>query len=191
MKVLGIYGSPRKGGNTDLLLDRALAGAEEAGAEVDRIYTRKLKIRGCIECGGCDETGQCVIKDDMTEVYPLLEEARVIFLSVPIFFYAPPAACKALIDRAQAPWNKRRLAKGLRAKDYDGGVGYLIGAGATRGTNLFEPTKLIAKYFFDALDMDYADGVFGWRLDGKDDVNKQPDLLDQAYQLGRWAVDQA
>ncbi|MFH1491579.1 MAG: flavodoxin family protein, partial [Pseudomonadota bacterium] len=72
MKVLGIYGSPRKKGNTDQLLDRALEGAEAEGAEVTRVYARDLKMSGCIECGGCDKTGQCVVKDDMQTVYPLM-----------------------------------------------------------------------------------------------------------------------
>jgi len=111
IKVLGIYGSPRKGGNTDILLDQALAGAAEAGADIKRIYARKLKISGCLECGGCDETGECVVQDEMTEVYPLLVEAEVIFLASPIFFYGVTAQVKLLIDRVQALWNRRRLEK--------------------------------------------------------------------------------
>jgi len=73
MKVLGIYGSPRKGGNTDQLLDKVLEGARSAGAEVKRVYTRELNLCGCIECGGCDKTGECVVQDDMQKVYPLLD----------------------------------------------------------------------------------------------------------------------
>ena len=57
IKVLGIYGSPRKKGNTDQLLDKTLEGAESAGAETRKIYVRDLNISGCIECGGCDKTG--------------------------------------------------------------------------------------------------------------------------------------
>jgi hypothetical protein len=88
VKVLGIYGSPRKGGNTDLMLDRILEGAREAGAEVESIYVRQLKISGCLECGSCDDTGECVIEDDMQTVYPLFQEADVIFLASPNFFYS-------------------------------------------------------------------------------------------------------
>ena len=86
MKLLGIYGSPRKGGNTDLLLDAALEAAREAGVEVKSVYCRKLKYQGCISCGGCDKTGQCVIKDDMQDIYPLWDEAEAIILSTPDFF---------------------------------------------------------------------------------------------------------
>ena len=57
MKILGIYGSPRKKGNSEILLDKALEGAESTGAEITRIYARDLKMVGCLECGGCDKTG--------------------------------------------------------------------------------------------------------------------------------------
>ena len=68
MKVLGIYGSPRKGGNSDQLLDKALEGARAAGAETKAVYARDLKMSGCLECGGCDETGECIIRDDMNDI---------------------------------------------------------------------------------------------------------------------------
>jgi len=116
MKTLGIYGSPRKGGNTDQPLDKVLEGTQSAGAHISRIYARDLNMCGCIECGGCDETGRCVVDDDMETVYPLLEEADVIFLASPIFFYGLTAQVKALIDRSQANWSKRMLekAQGIR-----------------------------------------------------------------------------
>ena len=111
MKVLGIYGSPREGGNSDLLLDKALAGAASAGADIEKVYVRSLTISGCQECGGCDKTGSCVILDDMKNVYPSMWEAEIIFLSSPIFFYGLPGPAKQLIDRSQAMWSKRMLEK--------------------------------------------------------------------------------
>ena len=111
MKVLGVYGSPRKGGNTDQLLDKALEGAQSAGAEISRVYARDLKMCGCMECGGCDETGKCVVKDDMQDVYPLLQAADVIFLATPIFFYGISAQAKSIVDRCQAMWSKGMLEK--------------------------------------------------------------------------------
>jgi multimeric flavodoxin WrbA len=87
MKVLGIYGSPRKGGNSDILLEEALNGARSAGAEVSSIRCSDLHISGCLECGGCDETGTCVMEDDMGPVYQQLVDAEVIFLASPILMY--------------------------------------------------------------------------------------------------------
>lgn len=189
MKVLGIYGSPRKGGNSDQLLDKALEGARAAGAETKAVYARDLKMSGCLECGGCDKTGKCVVKDDMQSVYPLLEEADIIFLASPIFFYSITAQAKALIDRSQALWSKRMLGKTPEErKSYDSGRGYLIAVGATRGKNLFEGSQLTAQYFFDALDMSYDGGIFFRSLEKKTAAKKTPETLQEAYNMGRKAV---
>jgi len=191
MKVLGIYGSPRKGGNTDILLDEALEGARAAGAEVTSIYVRDLNIAGCRECCGCSKTGECVIKDDMQSVYPLLQAADVIFLATPVFFYGMSSQVKALIDRCQAMWSKRMLEKTPdERKTYDSGKGYLIAVGATRGKNLFEGVQLTARYFFDALDMSYEGGVFFRRIDRKAAIMDHPEALKEAFDLGVSAVRQ-
>lgn len=189
MKIVGIYGSPRKGGNTDLLLDAALEAAREAGAEVQSIYCRKLKYQGCIACGGCDKTGECVLKDDMQEVYPLWEEADAIILSAPVFFYNMPAIAKAMVDRSQACWSKRLLNKPKSQwSNYESGKGYLIGVGATKGKNLFIGMDLVAKYFFDAMDMSHEDSLHAWGVDAKGAINDFPDLIEQARQLGARAA---
>ncbi|MFO7459549.1 MAG: flavodoxin family protein [Desulfatiglandales bacterium] len=189
MKVLGIYGSPRKGGNTDQLLDKALEGARAAGAEVNTVYVRDLQMCGCIECGGCDKTGKCVVEDDMQRVYPLLEEADVIFLASPIFFYSVTAQVKALIDRVQAMWAKQQLEQTPDEMNrYKRGRGYLITVGATRGKNLFEGAQMVARYFFDALNMSYEGGIFFRSLEKKTAVKENPETLQEAFNLGLKAV---
>jgi multimeric flavodoxin WrbA len=189
MNVLGIYGSPRKGGNTDRLLDKALEGARAAGAEVHTVYVRDLKMSGCIECGGCDKTGKCVVEDDMQSVYPLLEKADVIFLASPIFFYSLTAQAKALIDRAQAMWAKQQIERTPEEKKmHTRGRGYLITVGATRGKNLFEGAQMVARYFFDALNMSYEGGIFFRRLEKKTAVKENPEALQEAFNLGIKAV---
>ncbi len=191
MKILGIYGSPRKDGNSDLLLRRALEGAEVAGAEVNFIRAGKLEISGCLECGGCDETGECILDDDMNEVYPLLVESEVIIFSTPIFFYGFPSQAKALIDRSQALWCRRMMKKsGKELRRYDSGRGYLIAVGATKGKNLFEGVELTAKYFFDALDMSYEGGLFYRGVEGKGAIEQHPDALKEAFELGKKVVSQ-
>ncbi len=186
MKVLGIYGSPRKGGNSDLLLDRALEGAGETGAEIRRVYVRELNLGGCRESGGCDKTGRCVVQDDMQTVYPLLLESDAVILSSPIFFYNVPAQLKALIDRGQAMWSKRMIEKTKEESgQYHGGKGYLIAVGATKGERLFDCAELTARYFFDALDMSYVGGLFFRRLEKGDDALKRPEILDEAHAWGK------
>jgi len=185
VRVLGIYGSPRKKGNSGLLLDRALEGARQAGAEVSSLRATRLKIGGCLECGGCDQTGTCVIDDDMQKVYPELAAANRIIVGTPVFFYAAPAQLKALIDRTQAAWSKRMLEKTKeQRKSYDSGQGYLIGVGATKGPKLFDGLEQEARYFFDALDMSYQGGLFFRGLDEKGAVLDRQEFLTQAFELG-------
>jgi multimeric flavodoxin WrbA len=185
MKVLGIYGSPRREGNTDILLDECLKGVRAAGAQVLTIRCCDLTIAGCVECGGCDETGECIIQDDMQTVYPKLLEADVIVLASPMFFYGITSQAKALIDRCQAMWcrSKLRQAAGL-PPNRPRGRGYLICVGATKGSTLFQGAELVAKYFYDALDMTYEGGVFVRKVEGKGDILKHGDALKQAFDLG-------
>ena len=112
MKVLGILGSPRIGGNSDILLDQALAGAKDAGAEVEKISLGRKKISGCLDCGKCNGTGICAIKDDMPEIHKKILEADAIIHSVPVYFWAMTAQMKAYLDRwcaffdAEWKWHK-------------------------------------------------------------------------------------
>jgi len=185
MKVLGIYGSPRKKGNSDLLLDKVLEGANAAGAEIKKIYVRDLKISGCRECGSCEKTGACVIQDEMGDIYSSLWNSQIIFLSSPIFFYGLPAQAKMLVDRTQAMWSKRNLEKTPeQRRNYDHGRGYLIAVGATKGKNLFEGVQLTARYFFDALDKSYEGGLFYRAIEGKGNIADHPTALREAYGLG-------
>ena len=190
MLVLGIYGSPRKGGNTDLLLDAALEAARDAGAETEAVYCRCLKMTGCIACGGCDETGQCVLDDDMQKVYPLIARAGAVLLASPVYFYGPPAQAKALIDRSQACWSGRVLKKTTpeARKSYDSGRGYLITVGATKGPRMFSCMELTARYFYDALDMTWEGGLLIPGVEAKGQIASDPASLEKARALGRQAA---
>ncbi len=192
MKVLGLFGSPRRGGNTDILLEEALKGAEEEGAEIERLYLSGLKITPCLECRGCDETGSCIIQDDMEKIYPKLLEADIIILASPIFFYGVTAWAKALIDRSQAVWARKYLVKdptmrkkGKRRK------GFFISVGATKGRKVFEGAILTVKYFFDALNVDHAGELVYRGVDGKGEILNHPDALGQAREAGRRLVQSA
>jgi len=99
MKVLGILGSPRIKGNSDILLDQALKGARDAGARVEKIPLVRKKISGCIDCKKCNKTGRCVIDDDMQEILPKVVEADAIVHSCPVYFWSMTSQMKAYLDR--------------------------------------------------------------------------------------------
>src|SRR4030042_3661344 len=105
--ILAIYGSPRKKGNTNVLLDHAVQGAEEAGAQVEKIFLVDLNISPCLEIYGCKKTGRCVIEDDFQKVHDQLLACHGLMLASPIFFYTVSAHTKILMDRCQALWVKK------------------------------------------------------------------------------------
>ncbi|EHI99540.1 NADPH-dependent FMN reductase [Clostridium sp. DL-VIII] len=75
MKVLGIMGSPRSNGNSSTLLKKVLEGAKANGAVINSISLNNLDINGCINCNACKRTGKCVIKDDMQNIYDMINDA--------------------------------------------------------------------------------------------------------------------
>ncbi|MGP8051069.1 MAG: flavodoxin family protein [Desulfobaccales bacterium] len=183
MKVLGILGSPRRGGNSEILLGAFLEGAAAAGAEVEEVMLRDLKISPCLEIYHCFKDGTCPIKDDMREVYDKLVEADVVALASPVFFYGVSAQSKAMIDRTQALWARRYILK----NDSPGGSrqGVLLAVGATGGKLLFVGVRLTAKYFFDAINVSYAGEILVRGADAKGAILDQPQQLEQARDLGR------
>lgn len=104
-KVLILSGSPRKGGNSDLLCDQFLKGAAEAGHEVEKIFLGEKKIGYCKACYYCTKSGgKCVIQDDMGEILDKMQAADVIVMASPVYFYSIDAQMKAVIDRSVARW---------------------------------------------------------------------------------------
>jgi len=189
MKVLGILGSPRKGGNTELLLEEALKGAEAEGAEVERLRITDYNIIPCKECLACYKDGNCIILDDMAKIYPKLLEADIILHASPIFFYGVTAWAKALIDRCQALWSRKyQLKDPSYGKEGRKRKGFFISVGGTKGQKTFEGAILTAKYFFDVLNAEYAGELVLREVDAKGDVLKHPEALQQAFEAGRKLV---
>ncbi|OPX19934.1 MAG: NADPH-dependent FMN reductase [Desulfobacca sp. 4484_104] len=183
MKVLGIWGSPRRGGNTEILLDAFLTGAAQGGAEVEKITLTKLKISPCMEIYHCIKDGTCPIKDDMLELYPKLLAADVVALASPIFFYGLTAQAKALVDRTQALWARRYVLK----QDFPGPQrqGVLLCVGATQGKHVFVGCRLTARYFFDAINVAYAAEILVRGVDEKGAILQKPEILVESEDLGR------
>jgi len=185
LKILGICGSPRRGGNTEVLLKEALSGAEETGAEVEEIFLRDKTISPCLEIYGCKEDGRCVIEDGFQEVAEKMIGADAFILASPIFFYTVSAHTKMLMDRCQSFWVKRYLLKMDIAPGRPRRKGAFISVGATRGKRLFEGVTLTVRYFFDALDVDLWDTLLVRGVDEKGEIFDHPEEIQAAYELGR------
>jgi multimeric flavodoxin WrbA len=185
-KVVAIYGSPRRKGNTATLLNEAIRGARESGAAVEEIVLRDLKISPCLEIYGCKAAGECAIKDDFQKVRDLILDSQGLILASPIFFYSVSAHTKILMDRFQSLWVKKywidktpKNQKTIRRK------GLFIAVGATKGKKLFDGSLLSMRYFFDILDMELWKALLYRKLDFEGDVLKHPEYLQEAYEAGK------
>jgi multimeric flavodoxin WrbA len=98
-RVLGIVGSPRRGGNTETLVDEVLAGAAEAGALTEKVMLSKLDIGPCRACDACGKTGRCVQQDDMPALLEQMAKSDVWVLGTPVYYWGPTAQFKAFLDR--------------------------------------------------------------------------------------------
>ncbi|HVN96082.1 MAG TPA: flavodoxin family protein [Syntrophorhabdaceae bacterium] len=98
-KVLGVVGSPRKKGNTNVLVARVLEGAHEAGAQTETVFLNEARIEECDGCHACWKTGTCKRKDDMNDLYPKIIGSDVIVFGTPVYWYGPTALMKGFIDR--------------------------------------------------------------------------------------------
>jgi len=190
MKVLGIAGSPRRGGNTDLLLAEVMRGAASKGAEVKTIILNELTIAPCQHCDACLKAGKCKIQDDMQMVYRELEDADRIVLASPIHFMGVTAQMKAMIDRCQALWARKYALKipplGSRQVERKG---LFISVGGRKVANLFEPVLVMIKAFFRVLDIAYNGELLFSEVDEKGAITKHPDALHQAFLAGQKLVE--
>ncbi len=178
MLVLGLQGSPRLKGNTSHLLSTFLEDAERLGARTRLVEVDKMNIVPCKEYVVCEKKGFCPIDDDMKHViYPLLREAEVVVAATPIFFYNMTAQLKALVDRSQTMWARKYRFK-LKDPSAKRRKGFLLSVGATKGKNLFEGLDLAIRYFFDALDADYAGSLVYRGIEHADDMEKHPTMKD-------------
>jgi len=186
LKVLAIAGSPRRGGNTDLLLQEVIAGAESGGAEVKRIVLSELSIAPCRHCDRCLEAGCCAVDDDMQWIYNDLRVADRLVIASPIFFMGLTAQTKAMIDRCQALWVIKHVLKLPVASN--GGQerrGLFISVGGTRGPKLFEPALATIKIWFKTLDVIYAGDLLFRAIDERGAIAQHPTALRDAFTAGQ------
>jgi multimeric flavodoxin WrbA len=129
MRILGISGSPRVGGNTDLILNEALNAAKSCGAEVKLLRLCDYKLEPCIGCMTCFTTGKCAIKDDWQKLYDEVTKADALILASPSYFQGVTAQMKTFIDRIGF------LALARKRADFKGKVGGVIAVARRSGVS--------------------------------------------------------
>ncbi len=184
-KVLGVSGSPRRNGNTELLLKELLNGAESSGLEVELIILSELSISPCTSCDSCQKDGQCVINDDMQLMYGKLLEADYVVFASPVYFKGVSAQMKALIDRCQALWSRKYILKQkLVSPDRPGRKGYFISTSGSVGNNVFSGAIMTIRSIFHVLDIEYKGELLFEGMEKKGDVTNHPNALQTAFEVG-------
>ncbi len=178
MKILAVVGSPRKGGNTEILVSRIAGGAQAGGAQVDIIRLGDLHIRECDGCHACWQGRPCSKKDDMRGLYPKIAASDLIVFGTPVYWYAPTALMKAFIDRfvyfnCEA---NRRMVRGKRA------VVAVVLEETSEST--WRPVVEFFEKSLAYLEMELRATIVVPGVGDKGAIHKQPERLEEAYGLG-------
>jgi len=189
LKVLGISTSPRLKGNSDLLLRKALAGAESAGAQVEYLRIANFNIAPCVECNCCYSTGRCRVQDDYQQILQKMLDADRLIFATPVFFATVCAQVKILIDRGQCLWaNKYVLKKPLFENGPRDRRALVIAVGGSKSKKQFDSIRLTMKSYFDALEMKYVANLFVNKVDARGAIEQHPSAIKEAFRLGKELV---
>lgn len=173
-KVLILSGSPRKGGNSDILCDEFAKGAKESGHIVEKIRVAEKNIGYCRACYACKQSGICAIKDDMAEILQKMIDADVIVLASPVYFYSIDAQLKALIDRTVARWLE------VKNKEF-----YYIVTAADEEMVSGETTLACFRGYADCVEGAIEKGIiYGMGAYEKGEIRDNP-AMTQAYEMGK------
>lgn len=185
-KALGIAGSPREGGNTDILLARAMSAFAGQGVQTKTVFLRDMKISPCLHCGGCVKAGACVIDDDMQKLYPDLCEAEFVVLASPLFFMGISAQTKTMIDRCQALWIANYVLNPLPTPNncHRNRRGIFICVGGSSPEEAFYPARATAKAWFNVLGVAYTGELLVPGVDEKGGIIRHPTALTDARLAG-------
>lgn len=179
--VLGIAGSPRRGGNSDTLLAAALDGAAEAGVATDTLAAAGLGLAPCRGCNTCSRTGECILSDPWRDVFERIDRADALIVASPVYFATVPAVLKVLYDRMQPYWARTHVLGHPRPARRPGAILLARSGGDPYGFDAAEATtrSVLAVLGIDVLDVLRVAG-----LDAAGDVAHHPEALTGARLLG-------
>lgn len=173
-KVLILSGSPRKGGNSDLLCDEFMRGAMDAGHQVEKIRVQEKKVAYCTACYACQNTGNCAIKDDMAEIMQKMIDCDVMVLASPVYFYSIDAQLKAVIDRSVCRWTE------VKDKEM-----YYIMTAADGERSSMNTTLACFRGYADCVEGAMEKGIiYGTGVYHAGEIKGTP-VMQEAYEMGR------
>ena len=183
-KVISIMGSPRKNKNTDILLDNFTRGVKENGYTAEKVYLIEKKISPCIACGHCQKTGECILRDDMDEIYNLFDSGDIFVLASPLYFNSVSSFTKIVIDRCQKYFSlKFSLKEKYKNRENRKGIFISVG-GAPYSHNHFNSCINVVDLFFKSIDVKYLGNYFVSGTD-KLPVWNRDEVLKEIYNIGK------
>lgn len=172
--VLILSSSPRRKGNSDLLCDRFLEGAKDAGHNVEKIFLKDKDINYCTGCSSCSMGKSCPQKDDMPELLEKMIAADVIVMATPVYIYTMCGQMKTFIDRTCARYQE------ISDKDF-----YFILSAAVEYKEAMERTVDAFRGFTDCLENPKEKGIIygvgAWKVG---EIKETP-AMDEAYKMGQ------
>jgi multimeric flavodoxin WrbA len=180
MKVVGVLGSPRKKGNSSILANQVIGTLRESGASTEEFVLNRLTLRGCQGCEGCKSGDKCVLRDDMIAVLNAVKAADVVVMASPVYFGDVTGQFKCFFDRTYSfldPFTNSRLAPGKK-------VVFIL----SQGDLSDQMHADIFPRYENWLKMIGFDEIYSIRAIGVNEVgevNRKPDLLEQAENIGR------
>lgn len=185
MIITAFHASPRVGGNTDLLLTETLRAINPSLHRVRLFRLDGMDIRPCRNCGGCEDTGVCVTKDGMTEIYESIREADRIVLASPIFFFGLSSQAKIMIDRCQAFWCEKYLLKRQIPGGVHGRKGLLLLVGGMKKEAGAQCSNTTATAFFRSISVPEHAVLSYLGVDAKGAILDHPTAMADAYRAGK------
>jgi multimeric flavodoxin WrbA len=185
MKVAVFNGSPRTGGNTETLLWETVRPIEYAGHDVLKFNLNEMNIKPCQDCGGCEGTGECVWKDDMTMIADAIRRCERFILASPVFFFGLSAQAKIMIDRCQAFWCEKYLLKKPIPEGPNGRKGLLLLVGGMKKEIGIQCSDATAKAFFRSISVQEHEVVAFLGIDSKGAICAHKTAFDDVYHAGR------
>jgi len=183
--VLAVQGSPRRGGNTETLLEAALQGVRQVGCQVEVLRLNSMRFQACQNCGGCRKTGRCVLEDDLEPVYDRIDRVNRLIVASPVYFYGVTAQTKAFIDRMQAFWSRKYLLRERAYRQQDPArQGVFLSVAASRGRKIFSGAVLEVRYALDAMGFLYVGELLVRGVDARGEMAGRPAELCTARELG-------
>ena len=182
-RVLAFVGSPRVGGNTDILIDEVLRGAKEKGAVVDKVYLGQSTIAPCRACDACADTGICIQRDDMDDLLDRMSQSDVWVFGTPVYWWGATAQFKLFLDRWYAPWH----IAGTRSL-FDNRKAVLVVTMGDGNPSTADPTLGMFDRALTYVGIEVAATVLAPGVHALGEVAARSDLMEEAREAGRIAV---